>query len=268
MIESIGNIFYAVSKSFSIGYVVATTNTCNTYSATPATAIAAQNPLAWQILGSVTVPENVVISDLNLAVNITHTKINDLYVGLLKPGATTVGEIRIVYQQGCSALVSSNMVTNFDDSGVTLACGGIAANNTYRPLNTLDIFNGQSSLGNWRLVVADVATANNGTLNSFAVTICSTTTTETLATETFGLTDFSLYPNPNNGNFNVQFNSSTSKDVKISVHDLRGRRIFENSYNNTGLFSQNVQMDNVQSGVYLVTVQDGNRKEVKKIVVE
>lgn len=268
MIESIGNIFYAVSKSFSIGYVVATTNTCNTYSATPGTAIAAQNPLSWQILGSVTVPENVVISDLNLAVNITHTKINDLYVGLLKPGATTVGEIRIVYQQGCSALVSSNMVTNFDDSGVTLACGGIAASNTYRPLNTLDVFNGQSSLGNWRLVVADVATPNNGTLNSFAVTICSTTTTETLATETFGLTDFSLYPNPNNGNFNVQFNSSTSKDVKISVHDLRGRRIFENNYNNTGLFSQNVQMDNVQSGVYLVTVQDGNRKEVKKIVVE
>jgi hypothetical protein len=29
-----------------------------------------------------------------------------------------------------------------------------------------------------------------------------------------------------------------------------------------------VQLNNVQSGIYLVTVQDGNRKEVKKIVVE
>ena len=32
--------------------------------------------------------------------------------------------------------------------------------------------------------------------------------------------------------------------------------------------NENLQLSNVQSGVYLVTVQDGSRKEVKKIVVE
>jgi subtilisin-like proprotein convertase family protein len=268
MIEAVGNIYYAISKSFSIGYLVSTTTTCNTYTASPGTAIAAQNPLAWQILGSVNVPTNVVISDLNLAVNITHPKINDLYIGLLKPGATTVGEIRVVYQQGCSTLVSSNMITNFDDSGVNLSCGGIAGNNTYKPLNTLDIFNGQSSLGDWRLVIADVATANNGTLNSFAVNICSTTTTETLATENFGLSDFVLYPNPNKGNFTIQFNSASSSDVSIVINDMRGRQIFNKAYQNTGLFSQNLQLDSVQAGVYLVTVQDGDKREVKRIIIE
>jgi subtilisin-like proprotein convertase family protein len=268
MIVPVGNIYYAVSKSFSIGYIVASTTTCTTYTANPASAIAAQNPLAWQILGTVNVPSNVVISDLNLAVNISHTKINDLYIGLLKPGATTVGEIRVVYQQGCSTLVSSNMITNFDDAGVNLSCGGIAGNNTYKPLNTLDIFNGQSSLGDWRLVIADVATPNNGTLNSFAVNICSTATTETLATESFGLSDFVLYPNPNRGNFTVQFNSAYSSDVSIVINDMSGRKIFNQVYQNTGVFNQNLQLDSVQAGVYLVTVQDGDKKEVKRIIIE
>jgi hypothetical protein len=34
------------------------------------------------------------------------------------------------------------------------------------------------------------------------------------------------------------------------------------------MFTQNLQLDNVQSGVYLVTVQEGENKVVKRIVVE
>lgn len=264
MIEAVGNIFYALSKNIAVGYTINTT--CNTYTANPNTAIAAQNPIAWQILGSVNVPDNVVISDLDLNVNITHTRINDLYIGLLKPGATTVGEIRIVYQQSCSTLFA-NMNTTFDDAGVNLNCSGInTAGNVYKPLNTLDVFNGQSSQGAWRLVIADVAAANNGTLNSFGVKICSRT--ETLGTESFGLQDFNLYPNPNNGNFRVSFNSNTSNDIKVVLHDIRGREIFNQSYQNTGLFNQDIQLNNVQSGIYIVSVLDGDRKEVSKIVIE
>jgi hypothetical protein len=49
---------------------------------------------------------------------------------------------------------------------------------------------------------------------------------------------------------------------------MRGREIFNRAYQNNGLFNESLQLNNVQSGVYLVTVQDGARKEVKKIVVE
>ena len=48
---------------------------------------------------------------------------------------------------------------------------------------------------------------------------------------------------------------------------MRGRLVFEKTYQNTGTFNQNVQLNNVQSGIYMVTVQDGERKEVKKIVI-
>ena len=268
MIESVGNIFYAVSKSFSIGYVVTVTNTCNNYTASPASPIAAQNPLSWQILGSVNVPDNVTISDMNVSLNITHTRINDLYIGVLKPGATTVGEIRILYQQGCSALISSNMVTTFDDAGVTLNCGGIAGSNTYRPLNSLDIFNGQSSLGSWRIVIADVATANNGTLNSFNFNICSTTVTETLLNEEFEINEFVIYPNPSKGVFNIQFNSNSNNDINLNVYDMRGRNVHQDTFSNNGLINETINLENLQSGVYLVEVQDGLKKVTKKIVKE
>jgi subtilisin-like proprotein convertase family protein len=262
MIESVGNIFYAVSKSFSLGYQVSTVVTCNNYTASPAAPITAQDPLSWQIVGQVSVPDNFVISDMNVSLNITHTKINDLYVGVLPPGATTVGQIRILYQQGCSSFLSSNMVTTFDDAGANLNCAGIAGS------NTLSAFNGTSSLGNWRIAIADVAVPNDGTLNSFTFNICSSTTTVTLANDDFEIKDFVVYPNPNNGDFNVKFSSNSNEEIKIAVHDMRGREIFNRSYANTGFIDQNLQLDDVQAGVYLVTVQDGNRKEVKKIVVE
>ena len=82
------------------------------------------------------------------------------------------------------------------------------------------------------------------------------------------LQNFAIYPNPNKGDFTVQFNSSSNNEIKIEVYDMRGRRIFDNNYENTGLFRQNIQLNNLQSGVYLVNVQDGKKKEVKRIIIE
>lgn len=89
-----------------------------------------------------------------------------------------------------------------------------------------------------------------------------------LSTEDFVLDNFSLYPNPNKGNFMVQFDSLTTSKKAISIYDLRGRNIFEKTYNTTGLFSQNIAVDAIQKGIYLVTIKDGNKKVVKKIIVE
>jgi hypothetical protein len=90
-----------------------------------------------------------------------------------------------------------------------------------------------------------------------------------LATDDFALQNFELYPNPNRGNFNIQLDSNvTSSEIKVSVYDMRGRMIFDNKYSNQATFNQNIQLTNAQSGVYLVSVTDGNRKLVKRIVIE
>ena len=124
----------------------------------------------------------------------------------------------------------------------------------------------KSANGVWTLSAFDWWAGDSGSLNNFSIQIC--TQVVTLTSESFGLDNFTLYPNPNNGSFNIQFNSNTGNEIKINVHDVRGREIFAKSYNNNGLFNESLELNNVQSGVYLVTVQDGARKEVKKIVVQ
>ena len=267
-IEPIGNIYYAVSKSVAVGYTVTVTNTCNTYTGVVTNATIAGPNTQFFVLGNVNIPaaSNVVISDLNMSINISHTRINDLYVALVKPNSTTVD--RILYQQGCSTFITNNMVTTFDDSGVNLACAGIGNNNTYKPLNTLDIFNGGNSAGLWRLAIADVTAENSGTLNSWSLNVCSTTTTVTLGSETFSFKDFALYPNPNNGSFTVQFESPSTDDVKIGVYDLRGRQIFAKTYANSGIFNQEINLNSVEAGVYLVKIDNGTISETKKISIE
>jgi len=128
---------------------------------------------------------------------------------------------------------------------------------------TVTLPNVATSNANCRLMVKAVG-------NVFlAVNSKNFTITPALGVEDFGLSNFALYPNPNNGSFTVQFDSvSSTNEVKISVNDMRGRQIYVKNYQNTGLFNEEVQLNNVQSGIYLVTVEDGNRKEVKKIVVE
>ena len=80
--------------------------------------------------------------------------------------------------------------------------------------------------------------------------------------------NFAIFPNPNNGEFTVKLNSNSGKAINISVYDIRGRRIFNNAYDNGSDFNQTVKLNNVQSGLYLVTVKDGGRNITKKIVVE
>lgn len=92
--------------------------------------------------------------------------------------------------------------------------------------------------------------------------------TTNLANEDFNLAGFSLYPNPNKGSFRVQFNSTSSNAIEIAVYDLRGRKVYNQEYTNTGLFSQNINLNQIQSGIYIVTVKDGDKKVDKKIVVE
>jgi hypothetical protein len=139
---------------------------------------------------------------------------------------------------------------------------------TFSPSSPLTVFNGGQANGTWTLSVEDFYNDDTGTLNSWFVQVC--TDTFSLSTPTVGFTDFAVYPNPNNGNFNIQFanNSSNGNGVKVLVYDMRGRVILENNFENSATFNQNIQLNNAQSGVYLLTVTDGEIKQTKKIVVQ
>lgn len=89
-----------------------------------------------------------------------------------------------------------------------------------------------------------------------------------LTSNGFGFENFVLAPNPNYGNFKISFNSDSNSEVKININDIRGRKIFDETFENNGLFNQDLKLNNIQSGIYLVTILNGNYKTVKRIVVE
>jgi hypothetical protein len=49
---------------------------------------------------------------------------------------------------------------------------------------------------------------------------------------------------------------------------LLGRKLFESKFENKTNFNENIQLKNAQAGIYLLTVIDGDRKDVRKIVIE
>lgn len=261
MIEAVGNIFYAVSPSFSIGYTI--TSSCNTYtgSAMPITTSAG---FPTNQIGTITVPSTVTgtVSSISVFNNITHTYLSDVVTDLSSPQNPTT--FVKVYNRLCGA-TNGTLNLKHIDGGATVNCSGGATLQTVASGESLATFNGQNPQGNWTFRVYDVYTGDNGTLNSWSVEICTQTTV--LTNESFEIENITLYPNPNNGNFNVQFNSSTD-DVKINVHDLRGRVILTKEIKATGLVNEQISLTNAQAGIYLVTIEDGAKKTTKKIIVE
>lgn len=207
--------------------------------------------------------QNITINHIDVTLNISHSWINDLTATLISPSGT---QVQLFANQCSPDDPISNVIATFDDAGLPLVCGtnpGISG--VVIPAQSLSVLNGQSSQGVWTLRVADGFNQDGGQINGWSLNICSVQ--PPLSTNENTFSDFVLYPNPNNGNFNIQFTSSSSNRVKIAVYDMRGRIIFENDYANQAVFNENIQLNNVQAGVYLLNVTDGDRKEVKRIVI-
>lgn len=208
--------------------------------------------------------DNVLINDLNVNLDITHSWVSDLTVKLKSPSGTEI----ILFSNKCNTNPSvSNIFATFDDSGTALTCGGNPGiSGTLIPAQALSAFNGENSQGMWTLAVTDNVSQDGGQLNNWSLNFCSSESPLEIEKNTFS--DFVIYPNPNTGNFNVQFNGSSSNKVNVTVYDVRGRIIFNHTYANQTVFNQSIQLNDVQSGVYLLNVSDGGRKEVRKIIVK
>lgn len=270
-VKANGNIFFNISKSFAVGnYTYQPQNVCTDYVINFGGLDIPENSGSFVGYG-VSVPDSFILTDSNYRVELTHPNLSTIYLAI-RPAHMATGVTQF-FNGSCSAS-SANMNLNFDTSGSAINCAASTSGaNTIPPVasavTAINGYNGNSGTGTWYLFFTDIGVGDGqtGTIEKVTFNLCKSVQVAVLANESFGLDNFVIYPNPNNGNFNIQFNSSSSNEIKVNVHDLRGREIFTKSYNNSGLFNENLQLNNAQSGIYLVTVQDGDRKEVKKIVV-
>lgn len=248
------NGVYGSAFKFTTGII-----SCSTVSNTTAQVISSSGRPT--VTSTINIPSGVTVNDVNMIINISHSYVGDLTLTLTGP----TGASAIVLDQVCGGGVDIN--ATFDDSGNTLACSGNPnISGLVIPLNALSVFNGTSSTGTWTLTVKDNANQDGGSLNSWGLNICNIQ--PALSNPDHEIASLKIYPNPNKGKFNLEFLSVSEKNVEVKIYDLRGRQIFEKSYPVNGAFNQEINLDNVQSGVYLVSVIDGTRKVTKRIVVE
>lgn len=209
----------------------------------------------------INVPGGGAITDVNVTINITHTWDADLDIFLISPSGT---QVELTTDNGNDG--DNYINTIFDQQATTPITSGTAPfTGAFIPEGNLSNFNGQDAAGNWTLRIVDDANQDGGQLNFWTLEVC---VEPPLSVNENEFEEFSIFPNPNPGVFTIKLNSSSNNNINIDVYDIRGRAIFQKFYNNTSNFNQLINLNNVQSGMYLVKVSDGERETIKKIIIE
>lgn len=267
-VEAVGNIFFAISKSFSIGATVTDNTVCNTYTTGAiATAIpdgAGPNQQGTPAFIPVTVTESTPITDIRVSADVTHGYIGDLIMQLQAPNG---GGFANIWARTCNSAQFGNIDVTLKDGEPAIMCAS-PTTGTYAPASPMTGFNGNDPSGVWNLVFVDFYNGDAGTVNEWSIELCTTTTTVVLSNEEFALENFSLYPNPNRGEFSLTFNSQSGQDIDVAVHDIAGRLVHTKKYNATATFNENISLKNVSTGMYLITVTDQDRTVTKKLIIE
>lgn len=84
------------------------------------------------------------------------------------------------------------------------------------------------------------------------------------SSKTIKKNEFSIYPNPTNGQFTLELSNATSEPKELKILSLDGKEVYHEFVN-----SNKVVIDlDVEPGVYLVSLNDGAYQEVERLIVE
>lgn len=75
-------------------------------------------------------------------------------------------------------------------------------------------------------------------------------------------TEFKIYPNPSNGTFRIDYDS-TIGNINVEIYSTLGQKVFEKQNINDNTISTN----GLQAGIYLVKINKDTKSIVKKIVI-
>lgn len=77
-----------------------------------------------------------------------------------------------------------------------------------------------------------------------------------------------IYPNPNNGNFELRLNAGRRALGEILVLDLTGRKVFAQPVDVSGVYSTTIQLSNLPKGMYALQLRTADGFATKTISIE
>lgn len=88
--------------------------------------------------------------------------------------------------------------------------------------------------------------------------------------EVIDFANFSIFPNPSeNKTFNLVFDIEALSSVKVQLFDLSGRLVGNKEFSNTtNKFAEQLNYNNITSGLYLLQVVKNDKTEVRKVIIK
>jgi subtilisin-like proprotein convertase family protein len=207
----------------------------------------------------VTVTGGYTIGSMKVNLNLTHTYIQDMTISLVGPASIGSPEV-LLFKEACGD--NDNINCTLDDNGNAPQCSGIpSVSGLIAPYESLSAFNNLPANGEWILKVKDPYNGDGGTVNSFSIDICYIT--NSLGIDSNSLTNTSVYPNPTKDNLNIDIPNAIGTS-KLKLYDVQGRFVMETSTNST---HEVMNIGNLQSGVYMLSIENENNKTVKKVIL-
>ncbi len=207
-----------------------------------------------------TITGGYTIGDINVNINLTHTYVQDMTITLQGP-ASIGSPIIVLLQEPCGD--NDNINCTMDDNGGPPQCSGNPAiSGSIAPVDALSSLNALPADGVWTLIIDDPYNGDGGTVNLFSIDMCRVTPALSIS-ENPSLINSSVYPNPTTGTVNVSIPNISEKTM-IHLYDLQGRKILTKE---TNQINSSFEIDNLQDGIYLVTLENSMGATSKKIIL-
>lgn len=153
----------------------------------------------------------------------------------------------ITYGMGQNSAAQTNTIQTF--TNIATGSTWVDTTLTFTPSGT----------GNYAIGIHGTSIANQDFIwiDDFSIQLSPTTNVKENE-----VLSFNIYPNPNNGEFTI---SGLEANSSILITDVNGR-IIENVSNTNTL--ANINLSNVNKGVYFITVESNNIKTTKRVIVK
>jgi Secretion system C-terminal sorting domain/SprB repeat len=219
--------------------------------------------------------------------------------GTITIGTTTGGTASYIYSVNSSGFTSTVNYSGFaagtytvivkDANGCTFSTTTTVGNTGTTPATPTitqsgSVLTSSSATGNqWYLNGTAItgATGQNYTFTAngtYTVVVttggCASATSAPVVITTTGIDEannpylFSIYPNPNDGNFTVSFNAAVRSSYKLELYNALGQIIYRDDVTDfSGVYTKKLSVTEYGKGVYTITLTNAKNETVKRIIV-
>lgn len=81
--------------------------------------------------------------------------------------------------------------------------------------------------------------------------------------------EFKLFPNPSHANLDIIYTLQEPGQVEILIRNAQGKLIdrVEFGYQNAGKLEHKLDLDNLENGIYFITINAGSQQKTERLII-